>query len=248
MCLVFVAKNYHPKYKFIILANRDEFYDRETELANLREDSTICGIDKKAGGTWLGINQYGNFAVVTNYRDGQNEDRLKKSRGILIKNHLNLKNNIENQDLNTYKPLNVLYGDKKELYYTSNSNSKINRKKLPKGIYGLSNASLNSDWPKLNYGKTLFDNMISEKQIHIEKLFQIMQLKKIFPDHSLPKTNVPIEWERILSSPFIHSETYGTRSTTLILINKYNQVEFIEKSYNKLAEQFSEKYFRLDLV
>ena len=247
MCLVLLAKNKHPKYKYIILANRDEFYNRETVQADLRSDKVICGIDKKEGGTWLGINQYGQFAIVTNYRNGQKEDLSKLSRGTLIKNHLQQKVNITKENLSKYRNHNVLYGNKSSLYYRNNINGE--KKKLANDFYGLSNEFLDSDWPKVTYCKSAFQKIIQgNKNIQIKKLFELMQTKKIFPDDSLPKTGVTKDWERALSSPFIHTDGYGTRSTTLVLINKYHQVEFIERSFNENAELFSEKYFRLDLV
>ena len=52
------------------------------------------------------------------------------------------------------------------------------------------------------------------------------------PDESLPDTGVGLEWERILSPVFISSPTYGTRSSTILLIDGKDHAQFLERTYH----------------
>ena len=71
MCMIVFAYNYHPGYRLVLAANRDEFYDRPTEPARFWEDypDLMAGKDTRWGGTWLAVTRKGKFAAVTNYRD-----------------------------------------------------------------------------------------------------------------------------------------------------------------------------------
>lgn len=90
MCLALIAIEQHPQYPIIILSNRDEFYTRATTAAHYWQDNPalFAGQDLVNGGSWLGVNQDGQFALVTNYRDPKAYDPLLLSRGLLVKDFL----------------------------------------------------------------------------------------------------------------------------------------------------------------
>ncbi len=241
MCLILIAYNIHPKYKLILAANRDEFYDRPTAVADYWEDSpsVLAGRDLVHGGTWLGVTKNGRFACVTNYRD-PNQKSGRLSRGNLVKDFLTSKISSETYlkeveaNAQDYSGFNLLVGEivseKSELFYFSNRGDGI--KHLKTGVYGLSNHLLDSPWHKLQLAKKNFTDIVSaEKDIKNEKLFEILADKTRPSDENLPKTGIGLERERLVSSIFIESEIYGTRCSTLVLVDRKNHFEFVEKNY-----------------
>ena len=93
MCLILFAINPNPKYKLILAANRDEFFERPTEKADFwsQEQNLLAGKDLQQGGTWLGLTKNGRFSAVTNYKPPQADISFERSRGELPINFL--KNN-----------------------------------------------------------------------------------------------------------------------------------------------------------
>jgi uncharacterized protein with NRDE domain len=86
-----------------------------------------------------------------------------------------------------------------------------------------------------------------EKSLHLAKedlvdhLFSILTQADPFPDEQLPKTGVPLEWERMLSSLFIKSDDYGTRSSTVLLMSD-QQIEFVERVYTHGEDRKDQTY------
>ena len=150
MCLIVFANKVHPKYKFIFAANRDEFYDRPTEQADFWKDHSelLAGKDLQAGGTWMGITKGGRFAAVTNYRDLINIKEDAPSRGMLTLDFLNSDIHAEKYyeklkpSLQDYNGFNLILGSINELFYFSTHTNEL--EKLEPGIYGLSNATINT--------------------------------------------------------------------------------------------------------
>ena len=90
MCLIFLSFNQHPKYPFIVVANRDEFYERPAEPIHHWPENKeiIAGKDLSGGGTWLGVTSTGHFAMLTNYRDMHNIKPNAPTRGKLVSDFL----------------------------------------------------------------------------------------------------------------------------------------------------------------
>lgn len=248
MCLIIFAYKSHPEYSLILLANRDEFYDRPSNPMQFwdSEPSILAGQDGMQGGTWLGLNKDGKFAAVTNFRDGLNVKPNAKSRGYLTRDYLQMDlsavdylQSIEPMQ-NRFGEYNLLLGDTTGLYYQSNRDG--NAKKLSAGIYGISNALLNSPWPKLLQARMELCEQIKQKHIDINKLEAIMTDEATAEDNQLPDTNISYEFEKLLSSIFIKSENYGTRVTTLLLQKRNGETMMIEQShepgYEKERQEF----------
>ena len=103
-------------------------------------------------------------------------------------------------------------------------------KYLTAGIHGVSNHFLNTPWPKVKEGQDKLEELISSQSPElIKSIFYILNDSKQAPDSELPKTGIGIAWERLLSSIFIKTPIYGTRSSTVLLVDQNNQVIFIEK-------------------
>ncbi|MCB0278392.1 MAG: NRDE family protein [Calditrichaeota bacterium] len=235
MCLIFCAYQKHPKYKFILAANRDEFYDRPTEAAHDWGNGVYAGKDLKAGGTWMAASAGGNLAAVTNYRDLHHQQQGKKSRGDLplqiIQSNLDVEwdlQHIQSQH-NDYNGFNLIAFKNDRLFYYSNISDQVQQ--LRAGIYGLSNHLLDTSWPKVEWGKKQFSTLISSDEIDPDQLFYLLSDGAIANDDQLPSTGVPLKWERLLSAIFISAENYGTRCSTVVLIDTENNVQFYERSF-----------------
>lgn len=238
MCLIIFAWQYHPDYPLIVVANRDEYYQRSTEPAHSWEQpkGIVAGRDLTAGGTWLGITPEGRFSAVTNYREGLKEE-APCSRGDLTTNFLKSGISAEQYAQETidrgdqYNGFNLLIGSNDQLIYCSNRHSEI--KPLPAGIYSLSNQLLDSPWPKALHVKEAFAPLLKTNSLDIDQMINCLQRREPFADELLPNTGVGIELERMLSPPFIVSPDYGTRCTTVVLRNKKGETMFVEQSYQQ---------------
>lgn len=233
MCLIVVGWRAHPDYPLVVAANRDEFYARPTAGAARWPDAPqiIGGLDLEAGGTWLGISETGRFAAVTNVREpGMAKGEI--SRGALTRSFLlsaqpaaDFARNVEGS---RYSGFNLLLADGDSLVYCSNRDGEP--RSLPPGIYGLSNHLLDSPWPKLVKARQRFGEAL--EQLPAENaFFDLLADQAIVADESLPRTGVPIEWERLLSAVFVKSESYGTRASTLAWQRANGAVRLHEQSF-----------------
>ncbi|MBT1702144.1 NRDE family protein [Chryseosolibacter indicus] len=249
MCLIFLAIKNHPEYKLVVAANRDEFYQRKTAPADYWVDhpSILGGRDLEAGGTWLALNRYGKISMVTNYRDPKNINPKAPSRGHLVSDFLEQKNIDASRymkDVSTrgkqYNGFNLITGTVDDLWYYSNYGYGVQH--LSDGIFGLSNHLLDTPWPKVVKGKQKFTSAL-EKELSPEKLFNLLYDDVLAVDTELPDTGVGLERERALSSMFIKSPGYGTKCSTVILVDQNNNVQFQERVYDTTTFTFSVKKF-----
>jgi uncharacterized protein with NRDE domain len=238
MCLVLLALDCHPQYSLVLAANRDEFYDRPTAPAGFWSDvpQILAGRDLKAGGTWLGLDRRGRLAAVTNYRQGQREPVAGRSRGHLVSEFLfgdapapDYLNRISREG-DRYNGFNLLAGDASGMAYYSNREGWI--RPLQPAIYGLSNHLLDTPWPKVIATKTAFGALLKSQAADLTaSLFTLLANRDPARDEQLPSTGVGQEWERLLSSAFIASDHYGTRSTTVVLVGRDGRITFVERSF-----------------
>jgi len=238
MCLILFAYRNHPRYNLILAANRDEFYERATARLNFwnSDPDILAGRDLRYGGTWMGLTRSGKFAAVTNFRDKGEFREHPLSRGLMVRDFLAGSRSpgqfIEDivQREGQYNGFNLLAADHTDMVYYSNRSHRL--QVLEPGIYGLSNHLLETPWPKLVRSKEKFSNLVnSSTEFNPEIFFEILSDTVKAPDDQLPDTGFGIEWERILSSPFISSPEYGTRASTVILAGKDGNIRVMERSY-----------------
>ncbi len=255
MCLIFLSLHQHPKYKLIVAANRDEFYARKTVAAEFWEDhpQIVGGRDLEARkpdgtcGTWMAMNKNGRIAMVTNYRDLKNLKSVAPSRGHLVTDFLLTDEHPQNylkpieKDKHLYNGFNLIVGNAEELYYLSNYKEGIT--KIENGFHGLSNALLDTPWPKVTKGKEIMKPLFSEEKIDPEKILNALRDEHQALDNQLPDTGVGIERERMLSSMFIKSPNYGSRCSTVVTIDHHNKAEFTERVYDLKTFEFTQQTF-----
>jgi uncharacterized protein with NRDE domain len=238
MCLILIALDAHPDYSLIVAANRDEFYDRPSAVAAFWADRPriLGGRDLKAGGTWLGLDRSGRFAAVTNYRQGQREPAAVRSRGLLVSDYLateiGARAHLERveRDGALYNGFNLIAGDGRQLFYFSNREGRA--RGLSPAIYGLSNHLLDTAWPKVTSSKNALQALLTGDGAElVPSLFALLADRRQTADQALPRTGVGLAWERLLSSAFIVSNEYGTRSSTVVLVGRDDDVVFIERSF-----------------
>jgi uncharacterized protein with NRDE domain len=247
MCLILLAYDSHPAYRLILAANRDEFFARPTAAARFWEDAPhiLAGRDLKEKGTWLGVTRSGRIAALTNFRDPGTERQEAPSRGSLVSDFLRGSGSVDDyleflgNEGSTYNGFNLIFGDMERLCWFSNHERA--HRFLEPDIHGLSNHLLDTPWPKVERGKEALGELVAQgKTVQAEGLFAILADRTVPPDGLLPETGVGIDLERLLSPLFITSAFYGTRSSTVILIERNNLVTFIERSFNGMPGESKE--------
>ncbi|SFC23957.1 Uncharacterized conserved protein, contains NRDE domain [Polaromonas sp. OV174] len=243
MCLIAFAINASARWPLVIAANRDEFLNRPTlPLARwqgpARQD-IISGRDLRAGGTWLGMNPNGRVAFLTNVREGQ-ALLAPRSRGELVTRWLEASGDADafaqslSKDAASYGGFNLIVGDFQHQAWTWLTNkpagqataaaSPLQSQPLAPGVYGLSNASLNTPWPKttaLKEALALALHKPEEKALQASLWAALGNRERARPEQ-LPLTGVPLALEQALSSAFVDypEHGYGTRSSTLLLVSE----------------------------
>jgi len=202
----------------------------------------------EANGTWLGMNRQGKISFITNYRDIQNIKQAAPSRGLLVSDYL--ENNTTPKDYLTavapfahqYNGFNLVVGDVNSLWYLSNYRKGIT--KVDNGFYGLSNHLLETPWPKILRGKEILTPILQKNVIDVNEIMEALRDTNRAEDDKLPDTGIGLERERALSSMFIKSPGYGSRCTTVILVDNSNFVTFCERTYDLETFQFTTETFQ----
>lgn len=242
MCLIAFAWRAHPRYPLILAANRDEFHHRPTVAAGFWPDAPqlLAGRDQQQGGSWCGITRQGRIAAVTNYRDPSLPELGKRSRGHLVRDYLLGSDDAMRhaQKVESHKPqfsdFNLLLGDRESLFYVGSRSPGPTR--LTPGIHGLSNGRLDMAWPKVRHACAGLEKLMQQSDIAIDELFAVLGSRRIAADAELPDTGIGLQMERFLSAPFIVSDGYGTRASTLILMGAEDEARFVERRFDVTGE------------
>ena len=253
MCLIAFAWRAHPRWRLVLAGNRDEFHARPTApLAPWDEAPQIlAGRDLEAGGTWAGVGPLGRASVITNVRD-MTADHSGISRGLLVADYLGStiparEHAIELMaSARDYRPFNLLTFDRDDAYYLGNHPG-ARAQLVDTGIHGLSNADFNAPWPKTRALVHRLTDWIAEgKGDDTEALFAMLSDQGRWPDDLLPDTGIGIERERILSSAFIVGENYGTRASTVVLIDHDDRTIIAERRFGPNGVPEGETRLELD--
>lgn len=259
MCLLMIAWQAHPQYRLIVAANRDEYHERPAApLAKWPPPSElIAGRDLRAGGTWLGIDRERRFGVVTNFRELQHPEPAAASRGGLIPGYLDAPRGSGRTDAGAflaalephagrYSGFNLLLTDRDSLWYGSNRSTPFARRLEP-GVYGLSNELLDTPWPKLQRVRRGFESWLRGEQPHgAAALFALLADRTPAQDAVLGQTGgLPPEWARVLSAPFVQHPRYGTRCSSVVLLEPDGRLYIAERRFDPAGEPTGESEFML---
>jgi len=243
MCLIVFAWRPSQAQPLILAANRDEFYARPTLPLAQWEDApeVYAGRDLEAGGTWLGINANGRFAALTNIRE-PGKPPGRRSRGELVARFLTSDVSVEAylQDVAgrsaEYSGFNLIVGDHEQLHFLHSGDPEPRR--LAPGLYGVSNAGLDTPWPKLVKAKAALSAQLQDPRP--ERLFDLLADGTPAPEAELPSTGVSIATEKLLSSVFIASPNYGTRASTVLVADADGSRRLIERSFGPCGGRLGE--------
>jgi len=238
MCLLLIAVQVHPGSPLILAANRDEFHHRPTRPLDfwLPQGGILAGRDLEAGGTWLGVSPDGRLAAVTNYREPDRQLAQAPSRGHLVRDFLEGPYEADAYLARLrpvaahYNGFNLILGRPARLVYFSNRAPQA--QELAPGIHGLSNHLLGTPWPKIRRARRALARLIATPaDLTVNALLGMLADTITPPDSELPDTGIGLEWERLLSSIFIRSPAYGTRSSSVIIVSSNGTWRFVEQTH-----------------
>ena len=256
MCLLSVAWQPDHDYPFIFAGNRDEYRARATAAADWWDDApdVLGGRDLVAGGSWLGLNRDGRFAVVTNRPDLPAPDQGALSRGDLVSTWLIGQATIAGpnpdeqlaESSSRYGGFSLLFGNARPghtypLRQISGGNGLdgLACVMLPPGISGLSNTAPDAPWPKLQWLNRELGRLIRTSKPDPDAIFELLQRQTAVPDTG--QTGVPV-------TPFISGSVYGTRCCTVIIVDHDGHCQFIEQRFGPEGRATGESVFEFDLT
>lgn len=244
MCISFIAINESQHYPIILAFNRDEFYKRPAkQLRQWEDENLIAGLDEQSNGTWMATDTGGRFAALTHFRDPKNHKTGMRSRGSLVPEFIRSQKS-PSDFLSTlsstrsyYNGYNMIIGDRNDVFYYSQRND--TNQKLESGIYGLSNGHLNSDWPKVNKGlERIKEAIISDYSLN--QILDLMLDSTLAEDSQLPDTGVGYRIEKAISSIFVLTPDYGTRTSSIYVHKNNGNKSFIERTFENNSKTFAE--------
>ncbi len=246
MCLLIFAHQTSTHNPLVVAANRDEFHARPTAVSQFWTDhpGLLAGKDLDQGGTWMGVTRDGRFAAITNYRDPSRTAAAPRSRGELPLDYLTGQQDpqaylrgIEAQAAE-YAGFNLLLGDRSSLWYFTNSQPTAEHAALclQPGIYGLSNARLDTLWPKVDLGKARLKNLLDTEPPSHDSLATVVNDRCLANLRALRPHGMASEMDQLLSAQFIIAGHYGTRSSTTLWTDSTGLASWRELSFNELGE------------
>jgi uncharacterized protein with NRDE domain len=237
MCLIAFAIDAAPDCPLLIASNRDEFFDRPTAALHRWAEDDRAGIwagrDLRDGGTWLGVSESGRVAMLTNVRSARPGPGAR-SRGELATGWLQGSGSLDawvrHIDPAAYGGFNLVVGDVRGGGWVWLGNRDplqphghdppvaLHQRRLAPGVYGLSNAVLDTPWPKTQRLKTAMSQALAQSGDWLQPLSRALADDTLAAGHELPDTGVPLDLESGLSSPFVRlpERGYGTRSSLVL--------------------------------
>jgi uncharacterized protein with NRDE domain len=258
MCLIAAAWQHHPRYTLALIANRDEFHARPTAAAGFDPDAATVygGRDLQAGGSWLQASTRGRLAAVTNVRVGRNPETAPRSRGALVRDFVrgaaDARAFVAGLDpiAAEHGRYNLLAWDGGALMFATNHPAAQFHPVAP-GIHAMSNGAFDAPWPKSGHAtralRSWLDAPLSLHAIDaaaLEPLFAALADTLPAPDVALPDTGIGLDMERWLSPPFVRGERYGTRCSTVVLVEA-ESIVFAERRFGPDGVPMGEGFERL---
>lgn len=257
MCLIAMAIGQSEHFPWVCIANRDEFTNRPTAPMAYWSDhpQVLAGRDLQSAGSWMGVSNDGRVAMLTNIRNSAlNKGENAPSRGHLINDFL-IHGRLPDQNQSAeFSGFNLIAGNLKSLEFLECSNHHLLEQSeaqgqaeflntIKRGFYTLSNGKLQSNWPKTRLLGASLRRVLQDvpqegysagvnSAALSEQLLPLLQDRQRAPDSELPNTGISMEWEQMLSAIQIVSPSYGTRSSTVMILDKNKRLHVQEVSYH----------------
>jgi uncharacterized protein with NRDE domain len=246
MCLLIFSHQVDPRYPLVLAANRDEFHARPTAPAKFWPEypQLLAGRDLEQGGTWMGVTRNGRFAAITNCRDPARTAPAPRSRGELPLGFL-LGDESPQAYLRSLLPtaheyagFNLLVGTADKLWYLTNSHAVAHFEPvlLAPGLYGLSNAQLDTPWPKVVLGKQRMQTLLGKDTLVHDELEAVVADRQLADSTALRQLGLTDDMAQVLSSQFITTASYGTRSSTTLWTDRAGQAHWRESTFDAQGE------------
>src|SRR5260370_30919233 len=230
MCLLTVLFNVPPEAPVIVAGTRDERYVRPGKPVQALQPAAprvLGGLDVLAGGTWLAVNGHGVFAVLTNRPASGGRVPSRRSRGerpLLLAGYADADTAVKALQkqihCSEYNPCWLLVGDRQALYdIIIGGNDEPETSGLSTGIHVLGNRPLDARSAKVSMIRRALIPAATWLGSELSGEFQ-----SLLGSHEIPASdgrefteeNDPRPLQ--LSAACVHTEHYGTRSATLIVI------------------------------
>ena len=244
MCLIALSWKQHPRYRLALIANRDEAHDRPAAPAGVDpvDPALYGGRDLLAGGSWLMASTRGRLAAVTNVRAGAAEGPMPRSRGALVREFVADDGSVDAlaglaPEAAGFGRFNMLAFDGGRLAFASNY-PQFRTYDVTPGLHAMSNGDFDAPWPKSGHAARALERWLASAAAldgktgdeALAPLFDALADTTPAPDDTLPDTGVGLPLERLLSPPFVRGERYGTRCSSIVLIEDA-RVTFVEQSF-----------------
>lgn len=243
MCLAVIGLDAHPRFSLVIAANRDEHFARAAAPAQWWPEGWLAGRDLVAGGTWLGIDRAGRWALLTNVREAHRNDPVAPTRGTLVTRTLADARAPQDtlrelaHEAAMYNGFNLIAGAGSRGAWLTNrwrgQEHGPHVQPIGPGTHAISNAALDTPWLKVVNTRMRFDQWCDAGETDAEPLFEALASREQAPDQTLPATGVTLERERLLSAPFVVTADYGTRCSTVVLMARDGIVDFEERTFDR---------------
>lgn len=252
MCLILVAFQVDASLPLLVAGNRDEFHARPSRAADWWPDDrqVLGGRDLQAGGTWLAVHRSGRFAAVTNYRDAAPSRAGKRSRGHLVAEFLQgcatPLQYLESIDGDRYGGFNLLVSDGRSLAHYCNRDGVA--RELPAGVYGLSNATLDTPWEKVERSKHILHTLLTDNAANETALLRLLADRNKGPSSEVKSNRLPFATAHAITAPFIVMPDYGTRCSTVVMADQQGRWSLLERRFSPSGDKTGESRFSFDCV
>jgi uncharacterized protein with NRDE domain len=252
MCLIAFALDQHPRYPLALVANRDELHARAAAPAgpDPQYPDVHGGRDLEQGGGWLMVSRGGRLAAVTNVRVRPLDATHPRSRGALVRGFASGTMGIDAwlgalaPAAGDYGPFNLLLWDGRSLAFAGN-HPRFARHGVAPGLHAMSNGAFDAPWPKSTHASAALAGWLRNglptdaRAADVGPLLDALADQTPAPDAALPDTGVGLELERKLSPPFVRDARYGTRCSTVVLVQP-DGIRFVERRFGPDAEVLGE--------
>jgi uncharacterized protein with NRDE domain len=235
MCTIALLIEVVDGAPLVLAANRDELYARPTRSPEvlLAEPRIAGGVDALSGGTWLALRADGQFAAVTNQRALAVVPPGLRSRGHAVRElaaSTDPDAYVAALDPAAYASMNLVWGNARgvSIAYLRREPRAKQIEKLGRGVHVLCNDRLGAPgFPRCDRLRESIEVALAE---HRGWPALSRPLAHALADHTRvdpPPSELPAPLARELTATCIHSELYGTRSSTIIATDGDHVIDYL---------------------